>query len=134
MTCSEQYSICSYSLQAQPPELFFGRADRPREHPNVVDHNSWEKGDVNQGFAEADYVMTNTPGGRVDSAINIRDALLKTGIKTITFVNPMAVSAGSLHPTAATSVSARYPRTIASSSLTGRQPRLAPVEAMRTYD
>jgi CO/xanthine dehydrogenase Mo-binding subunit len=39
---------------------YVGRADRPREHPNVVDHNFWQKGDVDQGFAEADYVFEHT--------------------------------------------------------------------------
>jgi membrane-bound serine protease (ClpP class) len=37
----------------------------------------------------------DTPGGRVDSAIKIRDELIRAKIKTYTFVNPMAVSAGS---------------------------------------
>jgi CO/xanthine dehydrogenase Mo-binding subunit len=37
-----------------------GRAERPREHPNVVDHNSWQKGDVEAGFAAADYVFEHT--------------------------------------------------------------------------
>jgi CO/xanthine dehydrogenase Mo-binding subunit len=39
---------------------YSGRADRPREHPNLVDHNFWQKGDVDQGFAEADYVFEHT--------------------------------------------------------------------------
>jgi CO/xanthine dehydrogenase Mo-binding subunit len=39
---------------------YTGRADRPREHPNVVDHNFWQKGDVEQGFAEAEYVFEHT--------------------------------------------------------------------------
>ncbi len=45
---------------------------------------------------EADAVILDmdTPGGRVDSAIRIRDALINTEIPTYTYVNPMAVSAG----------------------------------------
>jgi CO/xanthine dehydrogenase Mo-binding subunit len=39
---------------------YIGRADRPREHANLVDHNVWQKGDVEQGFAEADYVFEHT--------------------------------------------------------------------------
>jgi CO/xanthine dehydrogenase Mo-binding subunit len=39
---------------------YAGRSNRPREHPNIVDHNVWRKGDVEQGFAEADYVFEHT--------------------------------------------------------------------------
>ncbi|HEY6876498.1 MAG TPA: NfeD family protein [Polyangiales bacterium] len=38
----------------------------------------------------------NTLGGRVDAAIQIRDALLETPIPTIAFVHPRAISAGAL--------------------------------------
>jgi membrane-bound serine protease (ClpP class) len=38
----------------------------------------------------------NTLGGRVDAAIQIRDALLDTPIPTIAFVHPRAISAGAL--------------------------------------
>ena len=45
------------AMQPDAPTLhpnfmsYSGRAERPREHPNVVDHNFWEKGDVEEGFA-----------------------------------------------------------------------------------
>jgi membrane-bound serine protease (ClpP class) len=38
----------------------------------------------------------NTLGGRVDAAIQIRDALLASKIKTIAFIHPRAISAGAL--------------------------------------
>lgn len=38
----------------------------------------------------------NTPGGRVDSARQISEALLKTTLPTATFIDPDAISAGSL--------------------------------------
>jgi membrane-bound serine protease (ClpP class) len=38
----------------------------------------------------------NTLGGRVDAAIQIRDALLESKIKTIAFIHPRAISAGAL--------------------------------------
>lgn len=38
----------------------------------------------------------NTLGGRVDAAIQIRDALLESKLKTIAFVHPRAISAGAL--------------------------------------
>ena len=38
----------------------------------------------------------NTLGGRVDAAIQMRDALLKSKVKTIAYVNPRAISAGAL--------------------------------------
>ena len=38
----------------------------------------------------------NTLGGRVDAAIQVRDALLESKVKTIAFVHPRAISAGAL--------------------------------------
>jgi membrane-bound serine protease (ClpP class) len=38
----------------------------------------------------------NTLGGRVDAAIQIRDALLGSKVKTIAFIHPRAISAGAL--------------------------------------
>ncbi len=38
----------------------------------------------------------NTLGGRVDAAIQIRDALLASKVKTIAFIHPRAISAGAL--------------------------------------
>ncbi len=39
---------------------YIGRVDGPQEHGNVVDHKVWKKGDVERGFAEADYVFEHT--------------------------------------------------------------------------
>ncbi len=44
--------------------------------------------------ADAVVLDMDTPGGRVDSAIKIRDALIRNKIPTYTYVNPMAISAG----------------------------------------
>ena len=38
----------------------------------------------------------NTFGGRVDAAVQIRDSLLQSRVRTIAFVNPRAISAGAL--------------------------------------
>jgi membrane-bound serine protease (ClpP class) len=38
----------------------------------------------------------NTLGGRVDAAIQIRDALLESKVKTVAFIHPRAISAGAL--------------------------------------
>jgi CO/xanthine dehydrogenase Mo-binding subunit len=54
------------ALQPNAPVLhpefqrYSGRSNRPQEHPNLVDHNVWRKGDVEQGFAEADHVFEHT--------------------------------------------------------------------------
>ena len=40
--------------------------------------------------------VIDTPGGRVDAAVRIRDRLLRSKVKTIAFVNPAAISAGAL--------------------------------------
>ena len=37
-----------------------GRAEGPQEHPNVVAHATWQKGDVGLGFSEADCVFEHT--------------------------------------------------------------------------
>jgi CO/xanthine dehydrogenase Mo-binding subunit len=39
---------------------YIGRSNRPQEHPNIVDHAVWHKGDIDQGFAAADYVFEHT--------------------------------------------------------------------------
>lgn len=46
--------------------------------------------------ASAIIVKINTFGGRVDAATQIKDALLKSKIRTIAFINNRAISAGSL--------------------------------------
>ena len=46
--------------------------------------------------AAAVILEIDTPGGRVDAALNIRDALLDSKVKTIAFIHPRAISAGAL--------------------------------------
>lgn len=46
--------------------------------------------------AAAILLELNTLGGRVDAAIQIRDALLESKVKTIAFIHPRAISAGAL--------------------------------------
>ena len=46
----------------------------------------------------------NTFGGRVDAAVLIRDALLRTPLRTIAFVNKRAISAGALIALATTTI------------------------------
>jgi membrane-bound serine protease (ClpP class) len=46
----------------------------------------------------------NTLGGRVDAAVLIRDALLRSPVRTIAFVNKRAISAGALISLATTSI------------------------------
>ncbi|MCE5250449.1 nodulation protein NfeD [bacterium] len=47
---------------------------------------------------KADFIIfqIDTPGGRVDSAVHIKDSILKSKIPTIAFVDKNAISAGSL--------------------------------------
>ena len=54
--------------------------------------------------AAAVVLEINTFGGRVDAAVLIRDALLRTSARTIAFVNKRAISAGALIALAATSI------------------------------
>jgi membrane-bound serine protease (ClpP class) len=46
--------------------------------------------------AAAILLEVNTLGGRIDAAIQIRDALLASKVKTIAFIHPRAISAGAL--------------------------------------
>ncbi len=46
----------------------------------------------------------NTPGGRIDSAVHIKDAILNAEIPTIAFVDKSAISAGALITLAADSI------------------------------
>ena len=39
---------------------YTGRVPGPQEHPNVVAHNTWKNGDVEQGFREAAHVFEHT--------------------------------------------------------------------------
>jgi CO/xanthine dehydrogenase Mo-binding subunit len=39
---------------------YTGRVPGPQEHPNVVAHNTWKNGDVEQGFGEAVHVFEHT--------------------------------------------------------------------------
>jgi membrane-bound serine protease (ClpP class) len=54
--------------------------------------------------ASAVVLEINTFGGRVDAAVLIRDALLRTPIRTIAFVNKRAISAGALIALATTTI------------------------------
>ena len=56
--------------------------------------------------AQADAIILeiNTLGGLVDSAMQIRDALLNTNVPTIAFINNRAISAGALISFAATHI------------------------------
>lgn len=46
--------------------------------------------------AQAVIIEVDTPGGALDAALTIRDALLYSEVKTIAFINPRAISAGAL--------------------------------------
>ncbi len=57
-----------------------------------------------QAGAAAVVLEINTFGGRVDAAVQIRDALLNARIRTVAFVNKRAISAGALIALAAESL------------------------------
>jgi len=54
------------AIQPEAPVLhpdfasYVGRVEAPQEHPNMTAHATWKKGDVEQGFAEADVVFEHT--------------------------------------------------------------------------
>jgi len=54
--------------------------------------------------ASAVILQINTFGGRVDAAVIIRDALLKSPLKTVAFIDSRAISAGALISLAATKI------------------------------
>ena len=52
--------------------------------------------DAENNGADAVIFEIDTPGGALDAALTIRDAILYSDIKTIAFINPRAISAGAL--------------------------------------
>ncbi len=56
------------------------------------------------GRAAAVVLQVNTFGGRVDAAVQIRDALLESRVRTVAFVNKRAISAGALISLAAETI------------------------------
>jgi membrane-bound serine protease (ClpP class) len=52
--------------------------------------------DAEKMHADGIIFHVNTPGGRIDSAVDIKDAILNSKVKTIAFVDKSAISAGSL--------------------------------------
>lgn len=52
--------------------------------------------DAENNNAAAVIFEIDTPGGALDAALTIRDAILYSDIKTIAFINPRAISAGAL--------------------------------------
>lgn len=52
--------------------------------------------EAERGGAQAVLVEINTPGGRVDAVLQMRDSLLATPLRTIAFVDRTALSAGAL--------------------------------------
>jgi membrane-bound serine protease (ClpP class) len=60
--------------------------------------------EATQAGAAAVILDINTFGGRVDAAVQIRDALLNARIRTVAFVNKRAISAGALISLAAESI------------------------------
>ena len=60
--------------------------------------------DADENGAAAVILEIDTFGGRVDAAVLIRDALLRSRVKTVAFVNKRAISAGALIALAANSI------------------------------
>lgn len=52
--------------------------------------------DAEKAGADAVIFEIDTPGGALDAALTIRDAILYSEVKTIAFINPRAISAGAL--------------------------------------
>lgn len=61
-------------------------------------------GEAAQAGAAAVILDINTFGGRVDAAVQIRDALLNSKLRTVAFVNKRAISAGALISLAAENI------------------------------
>jgi membrane-bound serine protease (ClpP class) len=61
-------------------------------------------GEAAQAGASAVILDINTFGGRVDAAVQIRDALLNSKVRTVAYVNKRAISAGALISLAAENI------------------------------
>lgn len=60
--------------------------------------------EASEANAAAVILDINTPGGRLDAALQMRAALLETDVRTVAFVNPEAFSAGALIAIAANEI------------------------------
>jgi membrane-bound serine protease (ClpP class) len=81
--------------------------------------------------AAAVVLEINTFGGRVDAAVQLRDALLTSRVRTIAYVNPRAISAGALIALAAEKIAISGGGTIGAATpvqLGGPNARAQPVE------
>lgn len=61
-------------------------------------------GDAEDAGAAAVLVEIDTPGGRLDAVLEMRDALLDSPVRTVAFVDPTAFSAGALVAIACTEI------------------------------
>lgn len=60
--------------------------------------------DAERDGAQAVIVEMDTPGGRLDAVLQIRDLLLQTELRTVSFINTTAFSAGALIALASTDI------------------------------
>lgn len=82
--------------------------------------------------AEGIIFHIDTPGGRVDSAVDIKDAILNTHIPTIAFIDKNAISAGSLISMACDSIYMSKGSSIGAATAVDLQGNKAP-EKMISY-
>ncbi len=100
------FSLCLWSAlvgvfltwlpgQAQTPQvMLLPMTDRIQA--GLVPYTSRVLRDAETQGAAAVIVRIDTPGGRADAAMQLRDALLKTPVQTIAFIDTKAYSAGAL--------------------------------------
>lgn len=97
--------ICGLSLVGAPADALLGQAS-PSVVYRIEIHGTIENGlapyvvravrEANEANAQAIYLDLDTPGGRVDAAERIADALRASKVPVYAFVDPRAYSAGAL--------------------------------------
>ena len=85
----------SFTLFAQSKLVYVGYIDSEIDL-GMAPYISRIIDDAEKDKADAIIFKINTFGGRVDAATQIKDAILKSRIKTVAFINNRAISAGAL--------------------------------------
>jgi len=89
-------SGCSVSVFAQKPPVVFVAPVEGMIDLGLAPFVQRVLTEAADASAAAVVLEINTFGGRVDAAVLIRDALLKSRLRTVAFVNKRAISAGAL--------------------------------------
>ena len=89
------FLVTTFALSVQAEEVHIAKISGTIEG-GVAAYVTRVMDDAEEAGAAAVIFEIDTPGGALDAALTIRDAILYSDVKTIAFINPRAISAGAL--------------------------------------